>query len=55
MYQGVVFREIRDSGAPARLNFCAAWREENNNPSLPSFLDMLRERYPDLSAGPVVG
>jgi hypothetical protein len=27
----------------------ACWRDENSNPTLGHFLDMLRERYPDLT------
>jgi DNA-binding transcriptional LysR family regulator len=51
-YDGVVYRKIHDDDGPARLNFAAYWREENNNPTLQPFLDMLRERYPDLSVAP---
>ncbi len=54
-YPGVVFREVHDNDAPTRVNFHAYWRQTNGNPSLRSFLDMLRERYPDLSADPVPG
>lgn len=49
-YDGVVYREIHDQDGPARFNFAAYWRETNNNPTLRPFLDILRERYPDLSA-----
>lgn len=52
IYPGVVFRELREAGHPMRLNFRALWRHANGNPSLPPFLDMLRDRYPDLSAPP---
>ena len=48
-YPGVTFREIHESDVPTRLNFWAYWRQTNSNPSLRPFLDMLRERYPDLS------
>ncbi len=47
-YPGVIFREVHDSEGPTRLNFRAYWRQANCNPSLHKFLDMLRERYPDL-------
>ena len=30
----------------------AYWRDANSNPSLRPLLDLLRERYPGLSAGP---
>lgn len=50
-YPGVTFREVHDADGPTRMNFRAYWRETNGNPSLHPFLDMLRERYPDLSGG----
>jgi DNA-binding transcriptional LysR family regulator len=49
-YDGVVYREVHDQGGPTRFNFAAYWREANRNPTLGPFLDILRERYPDLSA-----
>ncbi len=52
VYPGIVFRELHELGGPTRLNFHALWRHVNGNPSLPPFLDMLRERYPDFSAPP---
>ena len=53
-YPGVIFREIRDRQGVTRVAFRALWRNENNNPSLRPFLEMLRERYPDLSVdGPM--
>lgn len=48
-YDGVVFREVHGDDGPTRLNFVACWQEANSNPTLGSFLDVLRERYPDLS------
>lgn len=48
VYPGVTFREVHDAEGPTRLNFRAYWRQANCNPSLRPFLDMLRERYPDL-------
>lgn len=51
-YPGVTFREVHDADGPTRLSFRAYWRQTNCNPSLRPFLDLLRERYPDLSAGP---
>ncbi|WP_315836173.1 LysR family transcriptional regulator [Bradyrhizobium prioriisuperbiae] len=51
-YPGVTFREVHDNDGPTRLRFCAYWRQTNPNPSLSPFLDMLYERYPDLSAEP---
>jgi hypothetical protein len=49
---GVFFREVHDAEAPTRLTFRTYWRRVNCNPFLLRFLDMLRERYPDLSVAP---
>lgn len=54
-YPGIVFREVHDDNGPTRLNFRAYWRGKNANPSLRAFLDILRERYPDLSGEPIAG
>ncbi|MGY4364176.1 DNA-binding transcriptional LysR family regulator [Bradyrhizobium sp. LB1.3] len=54
-YPGVTFREVHDAEGPTRLSFRAYWRQANGNPSLRPFLDLLRERYPDLSADPGAG
>ncbi len=48
-YSGVTVREIHDADGPTRMNFRAHWRDDNSNPSIRPFLDMLRQRYPDLS------
>lgn len=48
-YPGVTYREVHDADGPTRLSFRAHWRATNCNPSLPPFLDILRERYPDFS------
>ncbi len=48
-YPGVVYHEVHDTDGPTRLNFRAYWRGANGNPSLPPFLELLAERYPDLS------
>jgi DNA-binding transcriptional LysR family regulator len=48
-YPGVVFRELHEGDGPLRMDFSAIWREDNGNPSLHRLLDILRERYPDLS------
>jgi DNA-binding transcriptional LysR family regulator len=49
-YPGVAFREVCDHDGPTRLGFSACWRHASYNPALEPFLDVLRERYPDLSA-----
>jgi DNA-binding transcriptional LysR family regulator len=54
-YEGVIYREIHDDNGPERLNFMACWQESNGNPTLRPFLDMLRERYPDISAASASG
>lgn len=54
-YPGVIFREVHDNDGPTRVNFRAYWRQANPNPALRFFLDMLRERYPDLSGEPAPG
>jgi DNA-binding transcriptional LysR family regulator len=47
-YPGVTFREVHHDEGPTRMNFRACWRQTNYNPSLRAFLDLLRERYPDI-------
>jgi DNA-binding transcriptional LysR family regulator len=54
-YPGVAYREVHDTEGPTRFNFRAYWRQCNGNPSLISFLAMLRERYPDLSGALLPG
>lgn len=54
-YPGVIYREVHAHTGPIRINFFACWRRTNNNPALGSFLDLLRERYPDLTSGPAGG
>ena len=49
VYPGVTYREVHDTDGPTRLAFRAYWRQANCNPSLAPLLDILRERYPDLS------
>ncbi|CAH1664572.1 LysR family transcriptional regulator [Chelatococcus asaccharovorans] len=54
-YEGVTYREVHENGEPTRLPFFAYWQRECSNPAAPPFLEMLRERYPDLSADPAPG
>ncbi len=54
-YPGVAFREVHDHEGQTRLGFRAIWRQENCNPSLRPILNMLRERYPDLSGASAAG
>ena len=43
---GVVHREIRDGGGSARIGLCVNWLEDNENPALANFLNLLKRRYP---------
>lgn len=43
---GLVYREIRDSNGSSRIGYSVCWREDNENPALANFLNLLRERYP---------
>lgn len=45
-FLGLTYRELRDGTGPSRIGFSAAWREDNENPSLKDFLKLLAERYP---------
>ena len=44
-YAGVVYREVRDGNGPCRIGYTAHWHDDNGNPTLKSFLGLLRERY----------
>lgn len=45
-FSGVVHKEVHDGGGLARIGLSASWREDNENPALANFLELLRERYP---------
>ncbi|WP_426441204.1 LysR family transcriptional regulator [Bradyrhizobium genosp. P] len=45
-FSGLVYREIQDGSGSSRMGFHAHWRENNENPALARFLDLLAERYP---------
>lgn len=47
---GLVYREMRDGNGPSRIGYSAYWREDNENPALANFLNLLRERYPSAVA-----
>lgn len=49
-YAGIVYRQVHDGSGPSHVSFTAHWRKSNQNPALESFLDILRERYPDFSS-----
>lgn len=50
-YTGVVYREARDGNGPSRINYAAYWQNDNDNPALAGFINLLQERYPSLPAG----
>lgn len=52
-FAGLVYRELQDGTGPSRLDFHAHWREDNENPALKRFLNLLAERYP--SPSPALG
>ncbi|WP_407119458.1 LysR substrate-binding domain-containing protein [Bradyrhizobium sp. LMG 9283] len=52
-FAGLVYRELQDGSGPSRVDFHAHWRDDNENPALKRFLDLLAERYP--SPPPVLG
>ncbi|MET4804720.1 DNA-binding transcriptional LysR family regulator, partial [Bradyrhizobium sp. LB11.1] len=43
---GLIFRELQDGMGPSRIGFYAHWRDDNMNPTLKRFLNLLAERYP---------
>ncbi|WP_038959196.1 LysR family transcriptional regulator [Bradyrhizobium japonicum] len=45
-FAGLVYRELQDGTGPSRVDFHAHWRDDNENPALKRFLDLLAERYP---------
>lgn len=45
-FAGLVYRELLDGTGPSRLDFYAHWRDDNENPALKRFLNLLAERYP---------
>ena len=42
----LTFAEIMDQGGPARLDYAFYWREDNDNPALKRFFELISERYP---------
>lgn len=50
-YAGLVYRELRDGAGPSRFDFSAYWRDDNENPALAAFLNLLSERYPSPPLG----
>lgn len=52
-FAGLVYRELQDGTGPSRVDFYAHWRDDNENPALKRFLNLLAERYP--SPPPLLG
>lgn len=52
-FAGLVYRELQDGAGPSRVDFYAHWRDDNENPALKRFLNLLAERYP--SPPPALG
>ncbi|QQO16741.1 LysR family transcriptional regulator [Bradyrhizobium diazoefficiens] len=52
-FAGLVYRELHDDAGMSRIGFYAYWRQDNENPALKRFLDLLAERYP--SPPPALG
>ncbi|MBR0911547.1 LysR family transcriptional regulator [Bradyrhizobium japonicum] len=52
-FAGLVYRELQDGTGPSRVDFYAHWRDDNDNPALKRFLNLLAERYP--SPPPALG
>ena len=42
----LTFLEIMEQGGPARLDYAFYWREDNDNPALKRFFELISERYP---------
>ncbi len=46
-FAGLVYRELQDGSGPNRGRLHAHWGDDDNeNPALKRFLDLLAERYP---------
>jgi DNA-binding transcriptional LysR family regulator len=50
-FAGLVYRELQDGTGPSRLDFYTHWRDDNENPALKRFLNLLTERYPSSPLG----
>lgn len=48
-FAGLVYRGLQDGAGPSRVDFYAHWRDDNENPALTRFLNLLTERYPSPS------
>src|SRR5262249_36111071 len=42
-FAGLIYRELQDGTGPSRMGFYAHWRDDNENPTLKRFLNLLAE------------
>jgi DNA-binding transcriptional LysR family regulator len=52
-HDGLAYQPLHGEEGPSRLGYAAHWAEDNSNPALAHFLQLLRERHPNGDAGPV--
>jgi DNA-binding transcriptional LysR family regulator len=45
VYPGVVYREVRDISGPSYVIFSACWEDDNKNPALARFIDLLQKHH----------
>ena len=50
-YAGVVYREVREASGSSWIGQSACWRNDNANPALLRFVEILKARYPATGAG----
>jgi len=50
-HAGVVYREVREANGSSWIGQSACWRNDNANPALLRFVDVLKARYPSAGAG----
>lgn len=46
-HPGVVLRDIHGQQGKVHVDFCAYWREDNDNPALRLFLKLIADRHPE--------
>lgn len=47
-FSELVYRDLRDGTGSSRIDYCAYWKADNENPVLLNFIGLLSERYPTL-------
>lgn len=48
-FPGVVYREVRDASGPSYIPFTTCWQDDNKNPALARFLELLRAHHQPMS------